>query len=79
VLHTTKPKLDEIFRAVLDVPADAEVRDVRQENTARWDSLAHVVLVSAIECEFDLQVDANDSLDLTSYDAIARYLEEQGL
>jgi acyl carrier protein len=79
VLDTTTPKLAEIFKAVLELPAGAEFRDVRQENTAGWDSLAHVVLIGAIESEFDLQVDANDSLGLTSYEAIARYLEERGL
>jgi acyl carrier protein len=72
-------RLDEVFRTVLELPAGAAVRDTRQESAATWDSLAHVLLVGAIESEFGLQVDAADSLELTSYDAISQFLEERGL
>ena len=51
----------------------------RQGTEAAWDSLAHVLLVGAIESEFGLQIDASDSLELTSYESIASYLERQGL
>lgn len=75
----TEQKLNEVFRAVLNLAPGAEVKGVRQEGRAAWDSLAHVTLVAALESEFGLSVDAGDSLGLTSYEAAARYLEEQGL
>lgn len=75
----TLSKLNEIFRTVLELPADVDVTSVRQETASGWDSLAHVLLVGAIESEFGLQIDVGDSLDLMSYDAIALYLEERGL
>ena len=79
VLETTAARLDDIFRAVLELPAGADVRATRQDAAAAWDSLAHVLLVGAVESEFGLQVDAADSLELTSYEAIARFLEGRGL
>ncbi len=75
----TEQKLREIFRAVLDLPDGADVTRMRQEGEPAWDSLAHVTLVAAMESEFDLQVDAGDSLALTSFAAVVRYLEERGL
>lgn len=77
--HTTVPRLNEVFRAVLELPPDAEVTDARQEASPKWDSLAHAVLVGALESEFGLTIDAADSLDLTSYEAVALFLEERGL
>lgn len=79
MLETTASKLDEVFKAVLEIPTDTVVSDARQETQPSWDSLAHVVLVGALESEFGLQVDAAESLELTSYARIARFLEERGL
>lgn len=71
-------KLNEIVRAVLELPSGADPTTAGQAVTPAWDSLAHAVLIGAVESEFGLQVDAADSLELTSYEAIARYLEAQG-
>lgn len=79
MLETTSAKLTNIFMEVFELPAGARVPDVRQSAEPRWDSLAHVILVGAIESEFGLQIDAADSLTLTSYPAIAVYLEGRGL
>ena len=77
--HTTVPRLNEVFRAVLELPPDAEVTEARQEASPNWDSLAHAVLVGALESEFGLTIDAADSLNLTSYKSVALFLEERGL
>jgi acyl carrier protein len=79
VRQGTEPRLQEIFRAVLKLGAGADVTQVRQAAEPTWDSLAHVVLVGAVEGEFAIQIDAADSLQVTSYEAMARYLEERGL
>jgi acyl carrier protein len=79
VREQTVSKLNEVVRAVLELPAGADVTAARQAVTPGWDSLAHAVLIGAIESEFGLQIDASDSLDLTSYEAIAHFLEAQGL
>jgi acyl carrier protein len=78
VREPTVSKLNDIVRAVLELPSGADVTTARQAVTPAWDSLAHAVLIGAVESEFGLQVDAADSLDLTSYEAIAQYLEAQG-
>lgn len=70
-------KLHEVFRAVMNLQPDAEVSDLRQLNTPGWDSLAHVSLVAAVESEFGIAIDIEDSLDLTSYQAVKLYLEER--
>lgn len=75
----TEKTLEQVFRAVLQLPDDVSVRTVRQVNQKSWDSLAHVSLIAAVESEFALSIDIADSLELTSFEAFALYLEERGL
>jgi len=71
-------KLQQIVRASLELPPDADVTRARQLGVESWDSLAHVSLMLAIEGEFGVSIAAPDQLHLTSYPAIRRYLEEHG-
>jgi acyl carrier protein len=70
-------KLAEIFRVVFDLPPDANVEDVRQINTQKWDSMAHMSLVSAVESEFNISIDAADALQMTSFQATELLLESK--
>ena len=74
----TEPRLEEIFRHVLQLRSGSDVSELNQEAVPEWDSLAHVTLILAIENEFGVQVDAADAIELTSFDAIARFLESHG-
>ena len=74
----TEPRLDEIFRYVFKLPADTDVSAATQDDLPEWDSLAHATLVLALESEFGIEIDAADSLALTSYEAVARFLQESG-
>jgi acyl carrier protein len=79
MLETTQQTLEQVFRAVLELPDGADVTAVRQVSQPSWDSLAHVSLVLAVESEFGLSIEIADSIELTSYDAFALFLEEKGL
>lgn len=72
-------KLDEIVRAVLQLPADAEITRARQLSVETWDSLAHVSLMLAIESEFGVRIDIADQIALTSVPAIRLYMGERGV
>lgn len=78
MLPQTEATLQEIFRAVLDLPPGVDVSEVSQPTQPKWDSLAHVSLVAAIESEFGVEIDISDALDLTSYQAVAKYLRARG-
>ena len=76
--YLTEPRLEEIFRQVLQLGSGRDVSELEQSDVPEWDSLAHVSLILAIEEEFGVQVDAADAIELTSYDAVARFLESHG-
>jgi acyl carrier protein len=75
----TSDRLQDIFRAVFELSGDIDVTNLDQTNSLRWDSLDHVSLVTAIESEFGISLDAADQLRMTSYVATAILLEERGL
>jgi len=71
--------LEQIFREVFDDLKDGDVTSLSQLNTPRWDSLAHVTLVTAIESEFSITIDTEESMEMTSYPAAELLLTERGL
>ncbi len=73
-MHADEERLQEIFRAVFNLPDGADVTGCAQGSTPSWDSMAHVSLIAALEGEFGISIDAGDSLELTSYDAAREYL-----
>jgi acyl carrier protein len=75
----TSDRLQDIFRAVFELSGGIDVTNLDQTNSPRWDSLDHVSLVTAIESEFGISLDAADQLRMTSYVATAILLEERGL
>jgi acyl carrier protein len=60
-------RLQAVFRAVFQLPEASDVRQLSQADCRRWDSLAHVLLVSALESEFRVTFDPADLLSMGSY------------
>jgi acyl carrier protein len=54
-----------------------EMPKVSMASLARWDSVAHVTLLSAIGEEFSLDFSPEDFEELTSYALIADYVESR--
>jgi acyl carrier protein len=72
-------KLQDIFRAIFTVPTGEDVTTLQQKGNDKWDSLAHVSLVAAIESEFDVSIDAADQMCMTSYAETQALLAEKGV
>ena len=78
-MEPTEQRLQAIFQAVLELPPGSDPTVSAHGQTASWDSLAHVSLVAAIEAEFDVTIDAGDSMSLTSYEATRQFLADLGV
>jgi acyl carrier protein len=79
MITTNKIKLAEIFKVVLDLDDNYDVSTVRRLTEAKWDSLAHVSIVAAIESEFGLNLESADMEQMSSFSATQFLLEEKGL
>ena len=76
---TELQRLREAFRSALDLPADAPVDELRYQDNEKWDSLAHMSLVAAIEDEFSVMIDTDDVINMSSFGEAVKILGKYGV
>jgi acyl carrier protein len=60
-------KLRQVFSESLSLPLAEVVDSLRYSEAAAWDSVAHMALVASIEDAFDIMLDAEDVIDMSSF------------
>lgn len=60
-------KLNEIFKEIFAVDDTALGEHLSRENIAEWDSIHQLSLLSFLEDSFDIMLDGEDALKITSY------------
>ena len=68
--------LKEIFHEILEIPLTENVANLTMLETTKWDSLAQVLIISAIEAHFKLQISARDFAQITSFKSAILTLTE---
>ena len=73
----------QIFRNVivetLDVAPEQVTDELSADNAAKWDSLAHLQIILALEGEYRVQLDLERAPELTSVYLLKRELEDKGV
>lgn len=72
-------KYNEVFINIFGANEDALNEDFTFENTPKWDSLAHMALISRLEDIFDVLYEADDILHYESYLNGIKILERYGI
>jgi acyl carrier protein len=70
-----REKLLECFRAVFPGLTDAQLLETTPQSNERWDSIAHVTLLSLIEEEFGSSLAMDRLTTLTSFPAMLAELQ----
>ena len=60
-------KLKKIFSECLGINMDEVVDSLRYSESPQWDSIAHMSLIAAIEEAFEIMIDAEDVIDMSSF------------
>ena len=68
-------KLKQIFIEVFSI-SEAEVESYRKLNNSKWDSLASVTLIAAMESEFKIEIQEPDYETLSSFSSAELVLEK---
>ncbi len=71
---TSLEKLNQIFCDVYSVDESALNETFINTNVDSWDSIHQLSMVAAIEEAFDLMMDAEDILEMTSYENVKQLL-----
>lgn len=64
---TNLEKYTKAFSEALEVP-QSEVPALVYGESAAWDSVGHMTLIAALEDAFDIMVDMDDIIDLSSFE-----------
>lgn len=64
---TNLEKYNNVFCENLNVTAD-QLAGLKYQSVELWDSVGHMTLVAAIEDAFDIMMDTDDIIDLSSYE-----------
>ena len=64
---TNLEKYIQAFITALEVPAE-EVPALVYGKSERWDSVGHMSLIAELEDSFDIMVDMDDIIDLSSFE-----------
>ena len=75
----TKEKLIKAFATALDVPETPDIEKYEYRNVAQWDSIAHLRLVTELESTFDIMLDTEDVIGLSSFRKSLEMLLKHGI
>lgn len=64
----------QIMIAVLGLATDTSVENITMESTSDWDSMRHVSIITGLENEFGIFVEAQEAEKLTSYQNIITFI-----
>ena len=72
-------KLSSIFSAVLNVPEAKIVPELSPENTASWDSLNAIILITEIESAFNVKFTFDEAMAVKNYGDAVKLVSSKGV
>jgi acyl carrier protein len=72
-------KLKAAFVSAIGIPATAEFDNLAYGQTTGWDSIAHMSLINEIESNFDIMLDTDDVIDMSSFAKAREILGKYGV
>lgn len=77
--NSAKDKLKNAFIAALDVRPDSDFESLAYGQTAGWDSVAHMSLISEIETAFDIMLGTDDVIGMSSFQKAQEIVARNGV
>lgn len=74
----TEDQVVAVFARVLGIPADIVNDDLRYNTIPQWDSIAHMSVVGALEEAFDVMIDMDEVIDMSSVGKAREILRKHG-
>lgn len=66
-MNPADKKLFKIFQFSLKLNKNVNLKDIRRIAQKKWDSLAHVNIIIAIENEFNIKISSSDAENINSF------------
>ena len=75
---TNIEKYNNVFTENLQI-TEEQLAGLTYQSVELWDSVGHMTLVAALEDEFDIMIDTDDIIDLSSYEKGKEILAKYGV
>jgi len=72
-------RLKAAFVEGLGIPRDSDFESLSYRGVPEWDSVAHMQLVNQIELAFDIMLETDDVLDMSSFAKATEILKKHGV
>ena len=72
-------RLVSVYSVALNIDASRVVDGLLYNSIPEWDSIAHMLLVSQLENEFDVMFDTDDIIDMSSVAKAKEILAKHGV
>jgi acyl carrier protein len=72
-------KLQTAFIEALGIEEDLVVDSLKYQSIPQWDSISHMVLISEIEDVFDIEIDTDDVIDMSSFEKAKEIVLKHGI
>ena len=78
-MMTFRERLNLAFVQALGLPDGTNVSELAYGKNRYWDSTAHMQLIAALEKEFDIMIDTDDVIAMSSYQVAVDILKKSGV
>ena len=72
-------KLRQVFAEALEIDKKIVVDSLEYNSIPQWDSVAHMSLVAAIDDGFDVMMETDDVIDMSSFGKAKEILKKYGV
>lgn len=78
-MSENEEKLRQAFALGLSLPETDINEDLQYATSQGWDSIAHMALIASLDSTFDIMIDTDDVIDLSSYRKAREILTKYGI
>jgi len=71
-------RIKKVFAESLEMDIK-NITDDLKYNSFEWDSIAHMALIAALEDEFDIMIDTDDIIDMSSFKKAKELLKKYNI
>jgi acyl carrier protein len=74
-----KEKLFQSFATALNIPILQISEDLKYQSIPEWDSITHMILISQLEDDFNISIETDDVIDMSSVLKAKEILSKYGV
>lgn len=72
-------KLIQAFASALNIDESIIVDELKYQEIPEWDSISHMILITEIESAFDISIDTDDVIDMSSVAKAKEIVQKYGV